>query len=191
MWRTVELQLQLESSMWKLWQLVASWQLGASQDQVVADWLTDWLSGCGRLGGPECDMGSAQLSAGFRFCSAMLRTDLDLSSCKQRSHKYCYALAGSGIALGQGTGGNCSNNCCNCAATVGAIESHWTMDPFVVFDLRAPLVNILFRSGHDWFFMFDHSNNSFISAKCFSHFSGDFLKYFRARTNAFKKWKTL
>lgn len=39
MWRTVELQLQLqlESSMWKLWQLVASWQLGASQDQVVAD----------------------------------------------------------------------------------------------------------------------------------------------------------
>lgn len=31
MWRTVEWQLQLESSMWKLW------QLGASQDQVVAD----------------------------------------------------------------------------------------------------------------------------------------------------------
>lgn len=158
MWRTVELQLQLESSMWKLWQLVASWQLGASQDQVVADWLTDWLSGCGRLGGPECDMGSAQ-SSELRLSillNATFHTDLDLSSCKQRSHKYCYALAGSGIA--QGARRNCSNNC-------GATESHWTMDPFLVFDLRAPLVNILFRSGHDWFFMFEQSNNSFISAK--------------------------
>lgn len=111
MWRTVELQLQLqlESSMWKLWQLVASWQLGASQDQVVADWLTDWLSGCGRLGGPECDMGSAQ-SSELRLSilfNATFHTDLDLSSCKQRSHKYCYALAGSGIAQLQ------QELCCN------------------------------------------------------------------------------
>lgn len=74
MWRTVELQLQLqlESSMWKLWQLVASWQLGASQDQVVADWLTDWLTdSLGVVAWAVQNVIWAQLraqSSSFRFC---------------------------------------------------------------------------------------------------------------------------
>lgn len=158
MWRTVEfqLQLQLESSMWKLWQLVASWQLGASQDQVVADWLTDSL---GVVAWAVQNVIWAQLraqSSGFRFCWTQRSTRIWI--CHPVSNVHINIVTHwQALELH-----NCSNNC---AATGGATESHWTMDPFLVFDLRAPLVNILFRSGHDWFFMFEQSNNSFISAK--------------------------
>lgn len=154
MWRTVELQLQLESSMWKLWQLVASWQLGASQDQVVADWLTDWLTlWVWSLGRSRMWYG---LSSSFRFCWTQRSTRIWI--CHPVSNVHINIVTHwQALELH-----NCSNNC---AATGGAAESHWTMDPFLVFDLRAPLVNILFRSGHDWFFMFEQSNNSFIPAK--------------------------
>lgn len=169
MWRTVELQLQLqlESSMWKLWQLVASWQLGASQDQVVADWLTDWLSGCGRLGGPECDMGSAQ-SSGFRFCWTQRSTRIWI----------CHPV---------------SNVHINIVTHWQALELHNWWCNRVPLD-NGPFLSLWSSSAacqhliplRTWL---NRATTASSQLNFISHFSWDFLKYFRARTKAFKSEK--